>query len=86
MSQRTWQYDRTTKCNTKVLRKISEEPFKLYVIIRKKGFDGSQPITIISFPIDFHIVCNNTSVLQRDEYGYFPTYLQHFQKLAATYD
>ena len=55
-------YDRPTKCNTSVLRRISKQVSKVRVMIRKESLDGSQSITIIPFLIDFRMACNNVDV------------------------
>ena len=59
-------YERSTKCNTKVLRKVFKQKFEMRVIMWKEGLHGSQQITIIPILMDFCIVREDVDVYEGD--------------------
>ena len=55
-------YNRSSKRNTSVLRKMSKHMAKVRMMIGKEGFEGNKPITTILFLMEFRMACRNTDI------------------------
>ena len=54
--------DRNTKCNTKVLKRISNQAHRVKVMLGPKEFNNSDPITLLSFLSDLPEAFNIAAV------------------------
>ena len=79
-------YTRSSTCNTSILWKIPKQVTKVWVMIGKGGFDGSQPITIIPFLMDFRIACNNADLHNGALFGCCSTFCAGLQRVPTTND
>ena len=75
-------YNRSSKCNTSILRKIFKHVSKVQVMIGEEGFYGNQPITIISFLIDFRMACNNADVHESAAVWLLPYFLRSNDRIS----